>query len=115
MFGSGKNFLIVLNNFYDLLSEALRHVVDGFQNKFVAFFLENIFLSDQVLNQFNDKLFLGDSVRGDDGGVIEIDTGTDCHENFHVFQIGLNCCLCIQRMLFACFEKFYDIFLKNSV
>lgn len=57
MFGGWQNFIVVFDDFDDLLSEALRHVVDGLEDEFVAFFLEDIFLGYEMLNEFDDEFF----------------------------------------------------------
>lgn len=50
VFGGGENFVVVLNDFDDLLGETLGHVVDGLEDEFVAFFLEDVFFCNEMFN-----------------------------------------------------------------
>jgi hypothetical protein len=50
VFRGRKNLIIVLNDFDDLLGETLGHVVNGLEDEFVTFFLENIFLCNKMMD-----------------------------------------------------------------
>lgn len=57
VFGCGKHFVVVFDNFDDFLGETLGHVVESFEDEFVGFFLEDIFFGDDLLNELDDKFF----------------------------------------------------------
>lgn len=115
MFWSWKDLFVVFNNLNNFLSETLGHVIDGLEDKFIAFLLEDVFFCNQVLNQFENKFLFRNSIGGKDRWIVEIDSRANCHQDLHILEVCLNCSIWIDCVFFTTFEQLNDIFLKYSV
>jgi hypothetical protein len=76
MLRSRKSFIIILDCFNYLLSEAFRHSVYCLKNELVPFLLEDVLFTDEELDEFEHKLLFRYAIGRNHRWIVEIYSAT---------------------------------------